>query len=1266
MKSVACVAAWAAGVMLVVFPLYSSDIPPAPSAPVVTVGEDGCLTGRADLEKRRRGDHGVINPDLLLERTREFQQQMIYNSGTAIPGTNWVSLGPTNGAGRALSIATHPTVAGTAYVGTAGGGVWKTTDSGANWTALSDTLPNLSVGAIALAPSSPTTIYAATGEPLDFDGIPGIGLLVSTNGGTSWTLPNSVIATAFYSVNVHPTNAQELLVGTDNGALRSTAGQNGPWTSVILGTAAGATPGYGAVSQIVRDPTNSQVLYAATYDRGYWCARYSCANVSSSTVLKSTDGGQTWNPANTNLPQSTFDGYVSRIGLAIAPSSPQTLYASLSIYSGVNGVTISHIYKSTNGGGSWSDTSLSSYGDTSINNYHGQQTWYDNTIAVSPSNANVVLAGGVYYVTSSDGGGTWTHPAFASGGVHVDAHDLRFDAGGTLMIACDGGIWTSTDNGANVTDRNANLVTRQYYSVSTDSIRHNRILGGTQDNGTNLRPDTGSSAWSNFFGGDGFQGGFNANIPSIAYASFQYGQIYRTLGSADDFPSFTKTTPLFTGADNNPFFTRFYFDPNNPLVAFTSSYRLWQSSSAGDVWTPLPTTTTDGSSWTSSAFISDMAVSKSNPLVIMAGVNGSIFRSTDGGNTWASTANTLGGYPNCVEIDPTDANTAYVGISGMVGTRLYYTTNGGTTWTARGTGLPLFAVHVVRVDPTDHNTLYAGTDVGVYRSTNQGLSWTQFGSGLPAVAVWDLSILPDGSALRAGSHGRGRWELSITGNTNSAPAVAITKPSSPTTVNRGGYVSFLGTVTDPNGDSTTSVWTFQDTWRTTETAGGTTSAAHQFNRPGVFKVALTGIDSSGAKGEAETTVTVLSDGDSCAAPAVLPGAGPFPYTLSLSTAGTTSDANDPATGGGCYPYSFRPPLWVSFTPSTSGNYTFSTCGSQVAAVVVGYTGAACGPYTQTGFCYINTNPRDCATDPTVTYFVGAGTTLRLLVASYYSNSDGPVQLTVTNSSLSPSIAAVTPSTGSTPGGTAVVISGSGFTGGMTLTFDGTAATAVSVLTPNVMTATSPAHAVGAVDVVVNGSTTLHNGFTYVSTLARPVLSATASSTSQVALSWGAIANADHYEISRYQSGSYGVIGTTVGTSYNDGGRSADTSYVYIVRAVGLANAYGPYSAPDIATTTLFTDDPLVANTTSIKAAHLTQLRTAVNSLRAAAGLGAATFTDSSLAGVRVKPVHITELRSALNSAIAALNLPPLAYTHAISTNVPISTVDVTEIRNALK
>ena len=202
--------------------------------------------GRIDAEDRRRRVAADYE-----ERRRDRVQTL------AVGGTNWVSIGPTNGAGRMIGIAPHPIIFGTLYAGAADGGVWKTTDGGSSWTPLTDGINDLSIGAVALAPSSPNIIYAGTGEGgYGVDFIPGIGLLKSTDSGSTWTIPPSVIATEFYKISVHPTNPLELVVGTNQGGQRSIDGGTS-WTTVISRTT------YGDVTDIVRDPTNPQVLYAA-------------------------------------------------------------------------------------------------------------------------------------------------------------------------------------------------------------------------------------------------------------------------------------------------------------------------------------------------------------------------------------------------------------------------------------------------------------------------------------------------------------------------------------------------------------------------------------------------------------------------------------------------------------------------------------------------------------------------------------------------------------------------------------------------------------------------------------------------------------------------------------------------------------------------------------------------------------------------------------------------------------------------------------------
>jgi len=367
--------------------------------PEIEEGDEGCPEQRIAEYLERHGDFGRIDPELMLELSRVTKQRLdaARFSPMAIGGSAWKSIGPTNGAGRATALALHPTIAGTLIIGAAGGGAWKSTDGGATWRALTDDIPNLSVGALAYAPSDPNTVYLGTGEGgYAGDFIPGIGMLMSPDGGDTWILPGSVAATQFYRIVVSPTNAAELLAATNAGLLHSTNGQNGPWTPVIRSMPLTNAPGYGDVTDIVRDPSNPQILYATTWDRRNWCQRSvsTCASDSrfeSSTVMKSVDGGLNWTPSSNGLPVSTKSIRVNRMSIAIAPSAPQTLYVATSIFDNDSGNEISHIYKTTDGAATWTETNLASIVGGGISTYMSNQAWYDNAIVVSPNDPNVVM-----------------------------------------------------------------------------------------------------------------------------------------------------------------------------------------------------------------------------------------------------------------------------------------------------------------------------------------------------------------------------------------------------------------------------------------------------------------------------------------------------------------------------------------------------------------------------------------------------------------------------------------------------------------------------------------------------------------------------------------------------------------------------------------------------------------------------------------------------------------------------------------------------------
>jgi hypothetical protein len=229
------VRALAALVLLTALPLLAQPAPPSIER---EDEEEGCVEGRIRAYLERHGVAGRIDAETQLYVTREFQaaleRERVVSAHErrergirAIAGSEWVSLGPSNGAGRATAVAFHPTAPGTAIIGAAGGGAWKTTDSGLTWQPLTETLANLSVGAIAFASSNANRVYLGTGEGgIAGDFIPGIGLLASDDGGATWTLPTSVLATQFFRLSVNPADPNDLIAATNLGVMRSKGGQN--------------------------------------------------------------------------------------------------------------------------------------------------------------------------------------------------------------------------------------------------------------------------------------------------------------------------------------------------------------------------------------------------------------------------------------------------------------------------------------------------------------------------------------------------------------------------------------------------------------------------------------------------------------------------------------------------------------------------------------------------------------------------------------------------------------------------------------------------------------------------------------------------------------------------------------------------------------------------------------------------------------------------------------------------------------------------------
>jgi photosystem II stability/assembly factor-like uncharacterized protein len=684
---------------------------------------------------------------------------------TGAADSAWINVGPTNFAGRVVALAIDPRDPQVIYRGSAGGGVWKSVDGGAHWTVLTDLLGNLSIGAIAVAPSAPNIVYVGTGEgSTAIDGIDGLGFIKSSKGGepSSWELPDKVDATKFFALSVHPTNPDEILAATSSGILKSTNG--GKNWAVKLSKYAGTA--------LARSTSNPQEVLATAWD-------ISRGNDSTSRgyVYISDNGGDTWTEVG-GSGHAPFSNETGRIALALSPTNPQIAYllaasAKGDVRNSVDAkscpedkVDQTGVYRSTNGGLKWSLMSNPVSGDckSGFESILSGQGWYANTLLVDRSNPAVVYAGGLEVWKSEDGGKNWLKKTrqdldpSADQYAHADVHTLQWD-GPSLLIGDDGGVSITTAEVSKLRTLDVGVVTRQYYSVSVTPTNQDYIIGGAQDNGTNFREGSGST-YVEVIGGDGFGTAVNPRDSRIVYGSVYNSRIFR---SVDGGKVFDELTIDFAPDELRPFITPLAMDPKDPKVLYTGSNFLWKTQDGGDHWfKPSATDLGDGGRY---GYITKIAIAKTDSgRILTASGSGNINLSPDGGKTWNPVLGLPGDkYASHVEFDPRNSDVFYVAfMSGPAEGRLFKTIDGGQKFTRIDSGqLSIWPIHVVRVSPTDSNVLFAGTDVGLYRSVDGGTSWELYGQGLPAVSIWDIAFLPQRGTIRVATHGRGFYEAKL-------------------------------------------------------------------------------------------------------------------------------------------------------------------------------------------------------------------------------------------------------------------------------------------------------------------------------------------------------------------------------------------------------------------------------------------------------------------------------------------------------------------------
>ncbi len=720
-------------------------------------------------------------------------------AGVNINNSSWTLIGPqpttypyffsstTSGRVNAVAVDTSDATGNTVYIGGAEGGVWKTTNGGTNWTPLTDSQFSLAIGSIAVDPNNHLNVYVGTGEEnFNGDAYYGGGLLKSTNGGTSWT---QVGQSTFGGPVSYPEFAGGAYIGSI--AIQPGAGANTP---VLLVASYLSSDAQSAASGIWRStdggntwtrvlPTTSDQFATATSvffvsNTTAYAAIGGVFGDSNSGIYMSTNAGSTWTPANgttgTPLPSGTTAG---RITLVAAPSSPSTLYASISDPA-TNGLL--GMFTSTNGGTSWTAiaTPLGTGGAGSDNDFCGTQCWYDMSMAVSPTNASLLYVGGSYNYNgspenggiymSTTGGTSWSavNPGtLTSEGVHPDVHALAFAAGaGKLYVGDDGGVWSTTQVGATSlawTNLNATLAITQFYPGLSISVSNaNLALDGTQDNGTQLYS---GSSWSTVTCGDGAWTAIdptNSNTmwsgctPQNAYVekSTNGGTVWNSMSSG-----ISTTDPV-------GFIPPLVMDLKNPSTLYFATNHVWQTTNGGTAWVSMSPDLTNGS--VNGDYITALAVSPVSSTNLFAGTsNNLVWYTTNTGTTWTQTTSGLPPrYPTMVQGDPQSSTTFYVTFSGFsgFGDSLGHVFKCVTTSCSDiSSNLPNIPANDIVIDPAVANTFYLATDIGVFMTTNGGTSWSTFSNGLPNVAVVGVKLHAASRTLRAVTHGRSAWDISL-------------------------------------------------------------------------------------------------------------------------------------------------------------------------------------------------------------------------------------------------------------------------------------------------------------------------------------------------------------------------------------------------------------------------------------------------------------------------------------------------------------------------
>ena len=719
----------------------------------------------------------AFSKDKKTEKLEESEKNMISDN---FKGMELRNIGPALTSGRIADFAVDPNNRSHYYAAVCSGGVWETRNAGTTWKPIFDTQGSYSIGCITMDPSDPNTLWVGTGENNSQRSVGyGDGIYLSKDGGASWQNMGLKESEHIGKIQVDPRNSQIVFVAAQ-GPLWREGGERGLYRTkdggknweLVLNISKDT-----GINEVIMDPHNPDTLYASSYQR----RRHIWTLIDGgpeSTIYKSVDGGDSWFKQAKGLPE----GDLGRIGLAVAPTQPDVVYAIVEATEKKSG-----FFCSTNGGSSWEKRS----------SYVSSSPQYYQEIFVDPTDSNTIYSLDTYLHRSIDGGRTFKK--IGKGSKHVDNHAIWIDPkmNSYILVGCDGGIYESFDNASNWKFI-SNLPVTQFYRISADnSFPFYFVYGGTQDNFSLGAPSRTTkvsgitnSDWFVTLGGDGYKSQIDPDDPNTIYAQYQYGGLARYDKQSGERVYIQPKPSLESVPLKWNWNTPLIISPHNSRHLYYGSNILFRSTDRGNSWQAVSPDLSRqvnrnelevmGRIWPEGAIAKNKSTSFYGSMVslceselreglIYAGMDDGLIQVTgDGGTSWARYESFPGipawSYVSALVASQHDENRVYAAFDnhkkGDFRPYALVSEDRGRTWTSISGNLPQKGtVYALAEDHISPDLLFAGTEFGVFFSNDRGRKWVQLKSGIPLIAVRDLSIQKRENDLVIASFGRGIFIL---------------------------------------------------------------------------------------------------------------------------------------------------------------------------------------------------------------------------------------------------------------------------------------------------------------------------------------------------------------------------------------------------------------------------------------------------------------------------------------------------------------------------